>query len=102
MTKRKFQYESSKQSLHKTTGNRRFESKLAAKIARRLSWLWEWQHTLQRLYAQSELNSLVNGWLGTHVAPALTYVYVENITYPSHTGKPNLIRIRKMVNHEVN
>jgi hypothetical protein len=88
--------------LNGTTGKGRIEPKLAAKIARRLSGLWDWLNTLKRFYSQNDLVSLVNGWLGIQAAPALAYVYVEKTIYPTHTGKPDLIRIRKMGNHEVN
>ena len=87
VVKRKFQYESGTQSLNERAENSRFDPKLAGEIARRLSWLWGWQHALQPLYTQSALKSLVNGWLGSCAVLAMAYVHVEDITYRGHTGK---------------
>ena len=80
--------------MNETAEDSRFGPKLAdeivGEVARRLSWLWHWQQALHLLYAQSDLKTLVNGWLGTRAVPAMAYAYVEDTIYWTHSGKYNL------------
>jgi hypothetical protein len=85
--KRKSQTESAAQSLKGTTQCSRFELALRDKITSRLPWLEGAQQLLRRFYSQGNLEALVNNWSYSHSVPALAYVYVEDVTFRSDTGR---------------